>query len=111
MEVFVSKGMRVFVQALVAQRTGTHSLAGAQMKVSAQHVELTGTIAHVRGDHPTAPTNIGVWIAPDDASGRMDNLFVGLEVQPKFCFACNRYEVGPFAQSAVKALIGSNSRR
>ncbi len=103
--VFVTKGMRVLIRAIVAQKMGTYSLAGVQMKLAAREVELTGRIAHVRGDHPTAPTSIGVWIEPDDATAETIAHFEKLEIEAAVCKKCNRLEIGPFAQSAIKALL------
>lgn len=104
-DVFVTKGMRVHVKALVAQKLGTYSLAGAQMKVAAREVEFTGRVAHVRGDHPTDPKEVGVWFIPEDPDVTFP-LFAGLEIQPTACAQCSGFiEVGPFPMSAIKAVL------
>lgn len=47
-------------------------LAGAQMKFGAQGVEAVGAIKHFRGDHPTDPTEIRIYIDPEgDYKGEM----------------------------------------
>ncbi len=44
-------------------------LAGAQMKVGLDVTEFTGVVAHLRGDHPTAPTRIMLYVDPDEPDG------------------------------------------
>ena len=65
-DVNINKGSRVTAQIFTAQPLGSYSLSGAQMKVAATSRTITGTVTHVRGDHPTAPTSIRIWIKPDD---------------------------------------------
>ena len=62
---WATKGTRVHVRVFVSQPIGSFSIAGAQMKTTGQWRELTGTITHVRGDHPTNPVEIGIWVQPD----------------------------------------------
>lgn len=40
-------------------------LAGAQMKLGAKPMTVTGVVRHIRGDHPTNPTTIRVYVDPD----------------------------------------------
>ena len=40
-------------------------LAGTQMKVSAREVTVTGTVAHVRGNHLTEPTMVALFVTLD----------------------------------------------
>jgi len=42
------------------------SLAGAQMKVSARQVTVTGKVTHIRGNDPLDPTSIRIWVQPDE---------------------------------------------
>lgn len=42
------------------------SVAGMQPKVTAVAKNVTGTVTHIRGDHPTQPTSIRLWVKPDD---------------------------------------------
>jgi hypothetical protein len=42
------------------------ALAGVQMKFGAKSREVVGVIRHMRGDHPTNPTEIRYYIDPDD---------------------------------------------
>lgn len=46
---YLTKGVRVRVSYFAASELGTYSLAGAQMKMSAQRVEFDGVITHVWG--------------------------------------------------------------
>jgi hypothetical protein len=41
-------------------------LSGTQMKVEAKMREVRGTITHIRGNHPTEPTSIRIWVQPDE---------------------------------------------
>jgi len=41
------------------------ALAGMQMKVQATEMAVTGTIRHFRGDHPTAPTVVRLYVDPE----------------------------------------------
>ena len=41
------------------------SLAGCQMKYAVTSHNFNGTIVDVRGDHPTAPQQIGFLVQPD----------------------------------------------
>ena len=63
----ITKGSRVRVQILRALPLGTWSLAGVQLKTAAESVDFTGTCRHFRGDHPTAPTEIRIYVEPDEA--------------------------------------------
>lgn len=62
-DIYLTKGRRVtarwFDSKLVA-------LAGNQLKVGATPREVTGIVTHIRGDHPSAPTQVDVHIQPDD---------------------------------------------
>ena len=51
------------VRVLVADPIGSHSLAGMQPKLSCR--EILGNLSHIRGDHPTAPTEIRCWVRDD----------------------------------------------
>lgn len=60
---FITKGTRLRAQWLQATDA---CLSGSQMKVGAVSREVVGTVTHVRGDHPTAPKSIRIWVQPDD---------------------------------------------
>lgn len=60
---YLQKGDRVRATWL---RATDASLAGMQPKVGAVQESVTGTVTHIRGDHPTNPTAIRVWVQPDD---------------------------------------------
>lgn len=62
----LNKGDRVRARWFVAQTEPPVALAGVQMKFQANEREVVGVITHIRGDHPTNPTSIGVWIQPDE---------------------------------------------
>ncbi len=53
-----------------AQWFATHltSLAGVQMKFGATPKEVVGTVRHIRGDHPTNPTEVRVFVDPDEGT-------------------------------------------
>ena len=65
MDHYIAKGMRIRAQWL-EQTDGV--VAGAQMKICAESRSITGTITHVRGNHPIEPTSIRIWVQPDDGS-------------------------------------------
>lgn len=64
-------------------------LSGMQMKFGGTFFEITGRVAHVRGDHLTEPKSVGIWLVVND----------DLKMNPKFdahwCDKCGRNEVGP----------------
>lgn len=62
MDHFLRKGDRIRASWLQATDA---SLAGVADKVGAVSVEVVGVVTHVRGDHPTNPTSIRVWVKPD----------------------------------------------
>jgi hypothetical protein len=59
----VTKGTRLRARWVEAR---TVSLAGVQPKVEGTPREVVGTVRHVRGDHPTAPTTIRLYVEPDE---------------------------------------------
>jgi len=63
--VTINKGSRVHATVFEAQKLGSFSLAGAQMKVAAKSRVICGTVTHVWGDHPTEPTKYEICIKPD----------------------------------------------
>ncbi len=66
------KGSRVRANWLDARLT---ALTGVQMKLGARGVEIVGVIRHMRGDHPTNPTEIRYYIDPEgDYDGPKTNL-------------------------------------
>lgn len=64
-EHYIKKGDRVKARWFLAQKIGTHSLAGCQVKVNASAQEVVGRVTHVYGDHPTQPKNIEIWVLLD----------------------------------------------
>jgi len=40
-------------------------LSGNQMKFSAETKQVSGIVRHVRGNHPTHPTSIRLFVEPD----------------------------------------------
>ena len=60
------KGDRIRAEWMEARPIGEWSLAGVQPKLNAVHRVVEGVITHIRGDHPTNPTSIGVWVKTDD---------------------------------------------
>lgn len=59
----LAKGDRVHARWLEATDA---CLAGMQAKVGAVQREVIGVVTHIRGDHPTDPKSIRVWVQPDD---------------------------------------------
>jgi hypothetical protein len=59
---YITKGTRIHARWFAAQTDPPASLAGFQMKVSATDVEVLGTCVHFRGDHPTNPTEVRIYI-------------------------------------------------
>jgi hypothetical protein len=43
-------------------------LSGSQLKTEAKLRHVHGTITHIRGNHPTEPTSVRIWVKPDDGS-------------------------------------------
>lgn len=60
---WITKGTRVQARWL---RATDGCVAGMQPKVAAREYVVCGVVTHVRGDHPIAPTTVGVWIRKDD---------------------------------------------
>jgi hypothetical protein len=58
----ITKGTRIRARWL---DTKFVSLAGAQIKAEGQYREVTGVVRHVRGDHPTNPTEIRLFVEAD----------------------------------------------
>jgi hypothetical protein len=65
------------------------SLSGMQMKVTGDFVEVSGHVAHVRGDSPTDPEQVGVWLRAD-ASLKASHSFDRM-----MCPKCGQEEIGP----------------
>jgi hypothetical protein len=45
------------------------ALAGMQMKVQATKFVVTGVVRHIRGDHPTDPKVVRLYVESDDGTG------------------------------------------
>lgn len=58
----ITKGTRIRVQSMTAYLP---CLAGMQMKFGVKTQDFTGVVRHVRGDHPTNPTQIRFYVDPD----------------------------------------------
>lgn len=58
----VEKGDRIMARWWIAEPV---SLAGMQTKVGATEITVTGIARHFRGDHPTEPTEIVVYLDPE----------------------------------------------
>jgi hypothetical protein len=63
MEHYLQKGDRVTAEWL---ETEPVALAGVQMKLGGTTKTVTGVVTHIRGDHPTEPTSIGIAILDDE---------------------------------------------
>jgi hypothetical protein len=62
---YITKGSRVRSTWLQAKPFGTFSLAGHQMKAAVESVVIVGTCRHFRGDDPTNPTAVRVYVEPE----------------------------------------------
>jgi hypothetical protein len=62
----IVKGTRIRAQWFNAKLT---CLAGVQMKVGADLQVVIGTVRHIRGNHPTNPTEIRLYVETDDGLG------------------------------------------
>jgi hypothetical protein len=62
------KGARVRAEWLEASPPGGWSLAGVQRKLPATRRVVEGVVTRIRGDHPTEPSSVGVWIMQDDGA-------------------------------------------
>lgn len=62
MDYYLQKGDHVTAEWM---ETKPVALAGVQMKLGGTLKTVTGIVTHIRGDHPTNPTSIGVCIKDD----------------------------------------------
>ncbi len=62
----ITKGKRIKAQWFEAELV---SLAGMGAKVGATQRVVTGVVRHVRGDHPTHPTSVRLYVESDDGLG------------------------------------------
>lgn len=83
----INKGDTIAATWLDARFVG---LAGVQMKLGAQWREVSGIVRHVRGDHPTSPTTVRLYV---DAEGGT--------VTPYGCTCGPHIEVDPKHVTAV----------
>lgn len=60
---YIAKGARIRAQWLATRPV---SLAGVQLKFEATRRDVVGVVRYVRGDHPTAPSVVKLYI---DAEG------------------------------------------
>jgi len=63
-------------------------------------LDVKGVVAHIRGDHPTNPTVVGVWLKDDERLQTNGTIGSDLRVT---CEKCGKPEVGPLD---VKYLTG-----
>lgn len=61
----IVKGSRIHAQWLQVNDP-LSCLAGVQTKVGATMRDVVGVVKHIRGDHPTDPTTIRLWVQPDE---------------------------------------------
>ncbi len=62
---WIEKGTRVRARWFKPKELGTWSLTGFQMKLTGNFVEITGTVRHIRGDHPTEPKEVMFYVEPE----------------------------------------------
>lgn len=90
---YVTKGTRIRAQWLDAHLA---SLAGVQMKTGAKMVVVTGTVRHVRSDHPTQPVNTTFFLDVEDG--------VNYEDHSTHCMKCGREHVEVSAKHVAEVL-------
>lgn len=89
----IVKGTRIKAQWGKATQA---SLAGMQMKVGVVGKSLSGIVRHIRGDHPTDPVTIKLYVEPDPDSWD-DAYTIGVcdchdnlvEIDPKWVYEVN----------------------
>lgn len=59
---YITKGVKVHVEFFSSKELGTYSLSGFQPKVTGLFVSVAGPCVHFRGDHPTHPTQVKIFI-------------------------------------------------
>lgn len=64
----IVKGSRVRAKWFNPKPFGSYGIAGMQMKVVGNFVEVVGTIRHFRGDDPVAPTKVEIFVDSDEPS-------------------------------------------
>lgn len=62
---YARKDSRIRARWLASTPLGSWSLPGCQPKTLVEEVVITGTVRHMRGDHPTAPTTVRLYVEPD----------------------------------------------
>ena len=60
---YITKGS--FIKAVWFEANPSASIAGMQPKVGATMQVVVGTVRHIRGDHPTRPTSVRLWVEPE----------------------------------------------
>jgi hypothetical protein len=65
----IVKGARIRVHSEVVYFP---ALAGMQPKIGLAVQGFVGTVRHLRGDHPTAPTEVRIYADPDDGDFPQD---------------------------------------
>ncbi len=62
---YVTKGSHIRAEWMAAKTNPLASVSGQQLKFEVQAHTITGIVKHVRGDHPTQPTIIRLFVDPD----------------------------------------------
>ena len=62
----LKKGDRVRARWMAVKTDPPAALAGMQLKFEGRYKEVCGVVTHIRGDHPTEPVEVAVWIQPDE---------------------------------------------
>ena len=84
---YIQKGARVHAEWFGDVRPVP--LSGMQMKVQATKFGVTGVIRHFRGDHPTAPTIVRIYVDPEHE-------WTGPTVRPHGCTCDHEHvEINP----------------
>ena len=93
---WIPKGARISASWFQANNPPS-CLAGRQMKLGVTGLSVTGVIRHVRGDHPTHPTVVKLFVDPDP-----DCKWDGPLVTPYGCTCDHQHvEVSPDHITAV----------
>lgn len=67
---WITRGTRIRYRVFRADPIGSWSLAGAQPKLTGGFVVEEGVVTDIRGDHPSHPTEVRLWVRLDDGTER-----------------------------------------
>lgn len=93
----IVKGTKVTIRRMVIKPNTC--LAGQQLKFGGDFQEFEGVVRHIRGNHPTEPTSVRLWVEP--VSGDFTKDSSGTE----FCEKCGCIEIGEINPDHVASIL------